>query len=71
MLAIEVDGSSHNDRQLEDEQRQRYLAAAGVHTLRFKDEEVRKNLNGVILAIDSWIEEDTKGRDNYSVRDRK
>lgn len=63
MLAIEVDGSSHNDRLPEDDNRQRCLEAAGVRIVRFTDEEVRRNLNGVIVAISSWIEKNSGERD--------
>jgi very-short-patch-repair endonuclease len=55
MLAIEVDGSSHKLKGTDDEARQRRLEKLGIRFLRFTEMEVRKNLDGVVGAIDSWI----------------
>jgi len=55
MLAIEIDGSSHNEKAEHDEERQKILEGLGVHFLRFTDEEVKKNMEGVIAAIEDWI----------------
>ena len=59
MLAIEVDGSTHdNPKKFElDKQRQKRLEAFGVMFLRFTDNEVKKNLNGVIKLITQKVEE--------------
>lgn len=58
-LAIEVDGSVHDssDAQLRDRERQMRLEALGVHFLRFSDEAVKQDINGVCLAIANWIKQ--------------
>ena len=50
-LIVEVDGPVH-DRQIEyDEERGRVLAARGLRILRVKNEDVRRNLPGVLARI--------------------
>ena len=58
-LAIEIDGSSHDDKEEYDIQRQKDLEALGVRFLRFTDREVKQNLHGVVETIIEWI--DTHG----------
>jgi very-short-patch-repair endonuclease len=55
MLAVEIDGSSHTLKGPEDEERQKRLESLGIRFLRFPDKEVKRNLEGVVLAIDHWI----------------
>ncbi|NIO82493.1 MAG: DUF559 domain-containing protein [Candidatus Aminicenantes bacterium] len=57
MLAIEIDGDSHDNKEEEDEYRQKRLEALGVQFLRFSDKQVENNLDGVLRAIKAWIEE--------------
>ena len=59
MLAIEIDGSSHNlETQIKkDPIRQNRLESLGIHFLRFTDSDVKKNLSGVVLHIENWIKE--------------
>ncbi len=57
MLAIEIDGSSHNDRLEKDESRQRRLEELGITVLRLLDRDVKDNLSGVIVSIREWIVE--------------
>jgi len=59
MLAIEIDGGSHNDKEAYDKKRQKRLEELGVHVLRFKDFEVTKNVNMVTESIKVWIKEHT------------
>ena len=59
MLAVEIDGSSHGDRQVEDTARQRRLESLGVRFLRFSEREVLGNVTGVVTVIRGWIEEHT------------
>ncbi|OGY45434.1 MAG: hypothetical protein A3A24_01875 [Candidatus Buchananbacteria bacterium RIFCSPLOWO2_01_FULL_46_12] len=55
-LAIEIDGAaSHNDRVKEDEIRQKALEEFGVRVIRFKDADVRSNLEGVLEGIKAEI----------------
>jgi very-short-patch-repair endonuclease len=50
-LAIEVDGSSHNNKQEYDLRRQRKLESLGVRFIRFEDIYVKRNLNDVLRAL--------------------
>ncbi len=52
-LVIEVDGGQHfRERgRVYDQQRDRYLRSLGLHVLRFTNEEVLRNLEGVVKAI--------------------
>ena len=61
MLAIEIDGVTHDNApaQERDRARQQRLEALGVRVLRFRDEEVVQNLEGVLGAIQQWVEEET------------
>jgi len=55
-LAIEIDGDSHEGKLEKDSQRQYDIEKLGVRFLRFPDEEVKQNLNGVLEAIRLWAE---------------
>jgi very-short-patch-repair endonuclease len=55
MLAVEIDGNSHNLKGPADEARQRELEAMVVSFLRFDDRLVRRDLDAVVRAIDAWI----------------
>ncbi|HIA12093.1 MAG TPA: thiamine phosphate synthase [Flavobacteriales bacterium] len=57
MLALEIDGSSHDNKFLYDARRQQKLESLGVRFLRFTDLEVKKNLRSVLRTIENWIEE--------------
>src|SRR5262245_61549899 len=52
-LAIEIDGATHStlDERRHDERRTRYLAASGWSVLRFWNDEVYRNLHGVVESI--------------------
>ena len=56
-LAIEVDGNIHDFRYLEDAQRQQEIEKYGVIFIRFSNEEIKNNMFGVILSLESKIEE--------------
>ena len=56
MLAIEIDGRSHKLKGPEDDERQKRLEALGIRFLRFEDAEIKAKLDGVVQAIDNWIE---------------
>lgn len=59
MLAIEIDGASHNHEESfkADVKRQNILEKLGVRFLRFDDLEVKKNMSNVLKTIQYWIEE--------------
>ena len=51
MLVVEVDGDTHVDRQRYDAARTAFLKGRGYHVLRFTNDEVMSNLDGVLTAI--------------------
>lgn len=54
-LVIEIDGITHNEKRDEDKLRQEKLESKGLSVLRFIDEDVRKNMAGVLQVIETWI----------------
>jgi len=57
MLAIEIDGMSHNNEEafLKDEIRQKKLESLGVRFLRFSEAEVKYDMLNVMRALESEI----------------
>jgi very-short-patch-repair endonuclease len=55
MLAIEIDGDSHQFKYDYDAMRQGELEKLGVTFLRFSDADVKKNLFGVLLALEQTL----------------
>ena len=57
MLAIEIDGSSHDSeyRQIKDRIRQQKLESLGVRFLRFDDLVVKSSMEYVLEEIQSWV----------------
>ena len=58
-LVIEVDGITHQDDETDekDKRKTRYLESAGFKVIRFTDEEVLKNMSGVMERIEWVVEE--------------
>ena len=56
-LAIEIDGDGHfqDDVQVYDAQRETFLMSKGTYFLRFTNQQVYNNLEGVIMAIAKTI----------------
>jgi very-short-patch-repair endonuclease len=54
-FVIEVEGSHHADRQAADARRTAWLAGRGFRVLRFGNEAVLTNIDGVIAAIAAAI----------------
>jgi len=50
-LAVEVDGSSHFNRNKEDMQRDRLVLGIGIKTMRFTVDEIRRGITSVVDAI--------------------
>jgi very-short-patch-repair endonuclease len=50
-LVIEIDGSSHDSRRLYDQQRDAYLKNLDYEVMRFTNEDVRQNLENVVLMV--------------------
>ena len=57
MLAIEIDGNSHNGKYDYDMNRQMKLQDLGVKFIRFFDVDVKKNMVGVLNALENKIDE--------------
>ena len=57
MLAIEIDGSSHDSdgARQRDRERQARLEGLGVCLLRFQEREVMQEMDGVLVAIENWL----------------
>jgi very-short-patch-repair endonuclease len=70
MLAIEIDGSSHDspEAQQKDEERQARIEALGVKFLRFREGAVRHQTAEVLQTIEAWVLENAPTRDPYFVK---
>jgi very-short-patch-repair endonuclease len=56
MLAIEIDGRSHEYKISADIKRQQKLESLGIRFLRFTEHDVRINIDRVVSSIETWIE---------------
>lgn len=56
MLAIEIDGSSHNQSKIQDRKRQSEIEKLGIRFLRFQDVDVKHRMDDVLITIQEWIE---------------
>ena len=68
MLAIEIDGYSHDSQEAQerDRERQARLESLGVRFLRFREDEVCKHTEGVLMVIENWIRDQTEPTPNPS-----
>ena len=64
MLAIEIDGDTHNYKISQDIERQKRIEGLGVRFLRFTDEEIKQNIEGVLVVIEEWI----RGKTNTAIQ---
>jgi very-short-patch-repair endonuclease len=55
-VVVEVDGGQHDERAREDAERTEYIEAEGYQVLRFWNNEVLGNTEGVLLAILAKLE---------------
>ena len=58
-LIIELDGSQHLEQEEYDDERTKYLNSLGYKVIRFWNNEVTNNIDGVILAILHAMEDET------------
>ena len=58
-IIIELDGSQHIEQEAYDTERTKYLESQGYQVIRFWNNEVLNNLDGVILAITYALKENT------------
>ncbi len=62
-LAIEIDGMTHDEAKYDyDVRRQKQIEELGITVLRFTEQEVTRNLWGVLQAIEAWIDEYEKAQ---------
>ncbi|MBI4992820.1 MAG: endonuclease domain-containing protein [Candidatus Magasanikbacteria bacterium] len=54
-LVIEIDGISHEGKEAYDKRRVNYLKSLGLNILRFDDERVKDDLEGVLVEIENYI----------------
>lgn len=54
-LVVEIDGSQHEDNQNYDTERTKYLGSFGITVLRFWNNEINENIDGVVLHIQEHI----------------
>lgn len=64
-LVVELDGSSHHEpEQVEHDQvRTAYLTTLGLRVMRFGNEQVRENLDGVVAALETVLGRGTRSAD--------
>jgi very-short-patch-repair endonuclease len=55
-LVIEIDGDSHDGKEETDLIRQKKLESKGLTVLRFWDNDVRVNVDGIVGQLKEWIE---------------
>ena len=58
-LIIELDGSQHLEQEEYDNERTKYLESLGYKVIRFWNNDVTNNIDGVILAIIYAMENET------------
>ncbi len=57
-LILELDGSQHLEQEEYDEERTQFLKTEGYRVIRFWNNDVMKNMDGVILAIIHAMEDE-------------
>ncbi len=57
-IGIEIDGDSHftDDQKKYDDVRGEYISALGIKILRYTNDEIMKNLNGVLEDISRYLQ---------------
>ncbi len=56
-LIVEVDGAQHDLTHAADQERERWLRSQGYRVLRFRNADVRDNLDGVMAVIAAAVAE--------------
>ena len=60
-LVVEIDGSSHNDKEEYDQKREEYLISLGLKVYRISDLRVKHDLNNVMVELEKYIVEEFGG----------
>jgi very-short-patch-repair endonuclease len=58
MIIIELDGSQHLENTKQDQERTDFLRSKGFRVLRFWNNEVSNNINGVLITIEETLNGD-------------
>jgi len=56
MLAIEIDGITHDYKIGQDKERQKKIERFGITFIRFQDIDIKTNLEGVLQFLNKWID---------------
>jgi very-short-patch-repair endonuclease len=56
-LVVEIDGSSHNNKEIYDQKREEYLKNLGLHVYRIPSSKVRNDLKNVMQELERFIVE--------------
>ena len=59
-LVIEIDGITHDYKMESDKARQKYLESLSLKVIRFKDSDVKHNLEGIIKSLKELIEKNKR-----------
>jgi very-short-patch-repair endonuclease len=59
-LIIELDGSQHLEQEEYDEERTKYLESQGYRVIRFWNNQIMNDINGVVKAIQFALESETQ-----------
>ena len=51
LLVVEIDGSQHLDNKEYDKEREKYFTELGIRTIRFWNNEINTNIDGVMQKI--------------------
>jgi very-short-patch-repair endonuclease len=57
-LVIEIDGSSHDDKEEYDQKREDFLISLGLKVYRISDLRIKHDLNNVMLELERYIIEE-------------
>lgn len=60
LLAIEIDGNSHDEKKNYDQQRDRYLQSVNIKTLRLTNDEVLNNFDSVLNRLLPFLRGDVE-----------
>jgi very-short-patch-repair endonuclease len=57
-LVVEIDGSSHNNKEDYDQKREDYLISLGLRVYKISDLRVKHDLNNVMTELENYIIEE-------------
>ena len=71
LLAIEIDGCSHDSKGDQNLERQAKLEQMGIRFLRYQEREIMRELDAVLEGIVIWIETNAPASGSLRVQKRK